>query len=462
MQDYLFESWLNEQSYANSRVVGDNRSRCKRIERELAIVLDEEYSRDGLSGVLFKLRYTAEDLRNGVPVPLGLNVTKPVQSLSTLSTAVRNYCSFRQAGAIEGPRRREGSFEDLKNAFGVWLKDEEELSANSANSYKSYLNQLKTAFEESHGTNSFDLLADAIKNKQHDLASQQIRLCQDFILRNKIDDAVHTKDWSNRFSAFNRYVDYLEDFFEYDNEVVPEAEPETIPETAAEPSALQRNEPNEGLSFSLSHKELLIKFRNRIKTQSRAYQSPEVNIMFPVRLISSIFRMGRDNRFKEMIDRDLANMAFLGEGETNCIFSNVCELNFDGRGGVVVHKNDGSEFVLYTKSYAADDSVIRKKMNAYTSDILSIDHTTPMENIVRRRRNELTALKTITEYFGEFNSDQRLNAKEDRKWKDSFLAQYPQLDTDEFRNQLFADLNLIHVEYEIMDKRENSRRGNRA
>ena len=148
--------------------------------------------------------------------------------------------------------------------------------------------------------------------------------------------------------------------------------------------------------------------------------------------------------------------------ETNCIFSNVRELNFDGRGGVVVHKNDGSEFVLYTKSYAADDSVIRKKMNAYTSDILSIDHTTPMENIIRRRRNELTALKTITEYFGEFNSDQRLNAKEDRKWKDSFLAQYPQLDTDEFRNQLFADLNLIHVEYEIMDKRENSRRGNRA
>ena len=73
-----------------------------------------------------------------------------------------------------------------------------------------------------------------------------------------------------------------------------------------------------------------------------------------------------------------------------------------------------------------------------------------------------TGFLPITEYFGEFNSDQRLNAKEDRKWKDSFLAQYPQLDTDEFRNQLFADLNLIHVEYEIMDKRENSRRGNRA
>lgn len=465
MQKSLFDSWLREQSYSNKRVISDNKSRCKRIERDLAVDLDEEFSRDRLENVLDRLKYTAEDMRNGVPVPLGLTVSKPVQSLATLRTAVQNYRAFRQAGTIAGRTSLQNiSFDEIKQDFGEWLK--EDLAEGTANSYKSYLNQLRMAFEQSHGENSFNLLIKAFKNNSDDVNSQ-VLLCHSFILRNKAADPAHTAEWSNRFSAFNRFVDFLIDTYETEVDFerpapTPVARPVQTRPAVVEPDGQQNLDQ---LAYSLSAQELQRKFYSRLTTQSRSYLTNGDNgigLIFPVRLIRSIFHLSRDNRFKDLIHEDISYMKFLYENDGYCLFMDILRVDFDGLGKVTVVENNGTEHTLYTKAFNERGEVYLRKMQAWSADRLSIDHVTPMERVMRQHRDELPALRRITDCFNEFNFDNRLEPNADRTWKDSLLAEYPELFAPDFRNQLFSDLNLIRVEYEIMDKSDNSRRGNRA
>lgn len=465
MQEELFNSWLQNQSYSNKRVISDNKSRCKRIERELAVNLDEEFTKDSLKEVLKNLKYTAEDARNGVPVPLGLTVARPVQSLATLRTAVKNYRSFRQAGTIEGATNHHNPvFDDLKQAFGDWLEDD--YTAGTASSYKTYLNQLKISYEQSCGEGSFNHIILSFQNRNIVEIERQIFLCQNFILRNKSTDLVHSTDWSNRFNVFNQFIDYLEDVYEIEARFEQER---PIRQVSPTPTRRTESEPHQNLttlSFSLTQNELSHIFYNRLTTQSRSYLTngeEGIGLIFPVRLIRSIFQLGHDNRFKNLIKNDISRISFLDASERRCLFRDVREVFFDGNGNVKVIENSGHEFELYTKAFQnVGNQVYHKQMQAYSADMLSIDHVTPMENTMRSHRNELHALKKITDCFNQFNSDNRLNPKADRNWKDSLLAEYPELYTENFRNQLWADLNLIRVDYEIMDKKENSRRSNRA
>lgn len=457
MKEQLFENWLKDQSYANKNVVSDNKSRCKRVESGLSIDLDEEFNRDALADVLIKLTYGKEDAENGKPLPLPMGSSKPWQGFASLRTAVRNYRSFRQVGTIEGiTRHQRGSFDDLLNAYEDWLKDY--IASSSASNYKSYLNQLKIAFEQCNGAGFFDKLAKSFENENVDQANAQVLLCQNFILSCKGSDVSHSRDWSNRFLAFNHYVEFLE--YRYDVDVESDIASQTLQENPRESHSSTAESRTASFAFSLDQRDLKSTFYNRLTTQSRSYLTngeDGIGLIFPVRLINTIFRVSRDNRFRNLIDEDIARIKFSGEGETSCLFNEVSKVKFDGEGNVTVEKNNGQEFELFTRTRRAH----YERMNALTADILSIDHITPMENIVRIHRDELGALKRITECFNEFNCDGRLVSNRDGKWKDSLLAAYSELCTEEFRNQLLADLYLIRVDYEIMDKRENSGRGNR-
>lgn len=454
MQEQLFENWLKDQSYANKRVVSDNKSRCKRVENGLSIDLDEEFRRDTLGSVLEKLTYEKEDAENGMPLPLPMDSAKPWQGFATLRTAVRNYRAFRQAGTIEGvASRQRACFDDLANAYEDWLK--EDVTASLASDYKSYLSQLKDAFEQCNGAASFDNLAKSFENGNADQANAQVLLCQNFILSNRSSDTAHLGDWSNRFDAFKRFVDFL--VSRYEVEIESDVATQTPQEDSRESRPSTAELRTASFAFSLDRRDLKSTFYNRLTTQSRSYLTNGIGLIFPVRLMNTIFRDSRDNRFRNLIDEDIARIKFSGEGETSCSFNEVSKVKFDGEGNVTVVKNNGQEFELFTRMRRGN----YEKMNALTANILSIDHVTPMENKMRIHKDELNALKRITECFNEFNYDGRLDPRRDSEWKDSLLAAYPELYAEELRNQILADLNLIRVDYEIMDKRENSSRGNR-
>ena len=94
MRSEAFQVWLKSTKMI-PRAQSDAKSRCARVERDLGVILDEEYEKDGGRSLVALLSYTAEDKRNNRPAPEGLMFNGDIKDgMASLKSAVKTYFLF--------------------------------------------------------------------------------------------------------------------------------------------------------------------------------------------------------------------------------------------------------------------------------------------------------------------------------------------------------------------------------
>lgn len=356
----------------------------------------------------------------------------------------------------------ELSFAAIKKLYGEWLVNDydEALSSNSAACYRVYLNDLRKACEEHFGGNTFfDSLYQSYGLENW--SSLRSR-CAQFIEEKRANarNDREKKDWGNRRSAFHRYeefIGYLNDDAEIavDNQERPERT--ATPVAAPRPVEIAAAPANVTLQYAetFSKKELINKFLLRLKTQSRWY--PDIDLLFPARLITAIFSGSRNDAWKNWMKSDLENMRVLKSDGSFERFTNISEVTIAADGSVSFKTSGGRNSTdMYT--HTASNALI--PFVASDPRYITIDHIVSMKNIMRQNRDSLPAFREMTDCFNAFNREHggQYDQRCERSWMNALLEEFPELKSDSMRTRIAADLNRLELEYELMEGHENSRK----
>lgn len=484
-----FKNWLlasgMKETAAQNRVAN-----CATVERGQHVDLDVCYEKDRCRGLIELLTYSREDQRRNRPprhnIPIEGNV---YTGTATYKAAVKKYVAFRDAeGKVQSgpssprkvfPKSKAGAsasiaiaekkvlsvdFTKVLRDFRKWLIDAAELTPNSADQYKTYLNKLRAAADEHFGRGWFESLSfKYVKNR----SEQDLRQCSLFVeesVRNA--PRFERKSWKDWRSAFHGFEDYLHDIadvynFDFENAWKDKVrKPGRTTKTVKTPPEAKGGT-ERPIIATYSDKELHRAFMGRLKTQSRFY--PKFELLFPTRLLTKIFKPCKHNPWIEWLKRDLANMRVLASNGMVVPFSSVRQFEFRDNGDVWVTRKDGSLFKMMTHT-PEGKRIEDVHANRGLRDV-SIDHVVPLEKILRKNKDALRGLKRLTELFFEFKKviGRELNPRAEKDWVNDLYDHFRRvLDTNEMRALIVHDLEILKLEYELMDTRYNSIKSNNA
>lgn len=404
----------------------------------------------------------AKLIAEGILTILGVNSKKSVDG--DWKPTVKSLDEPKQKVIIKGNQKKlsnDNNFDQLKKEFGDWLDEYDVLSTqNSIASYKSYVNQLRNGYNEDFGVGKFETIVSVYQSKsENDILKFYTKIVH-FINDQK---RIQKKKWTDIGSGFYQFDDFLRDKFDCDDlesgkvseitykkiePVTKKTKPENIPEKESKVVSGD-------ISEEFTQKELMRTFKSRLKTQSRYY--PNIDMLFPARLINDIFHKNKDNAFDTWMQNGLANMRVLSKNAT-FLFSFVRKICLLQNKRIIVVLNDGYKFELYT--YKGDGKT-RAPLRTLDKRDISVDHIISLAEIMQQNKNSLPAFKEMTEKFHEYEkfSKVRLNPRADRTWKDNLLQKYSKLNSDKMRSAIMVDLKRMNLQYILMDQRENSKKG---
>ena len=482
MQETQFKKWLDGKGH-NNRVVSSVMSRCGKIERELKLDLDKEFTADNGESLLQKLKYSVEDELHSRPAPRGLIVSGNIRNiLASLKSAAKTYMDFKKGSSKKMVSNSKSTssttvksidnndvvdFAYLKKAFGVWLEENEILSsAGSIASYRSYINQLHDGYNKEKGAGSFENVISAYKSKLEKNISNAYIDVVNFINEQK---RVNRKKWTDIGSGFNQFDSFLNEEFDVEGYETGEKRtksvkeityPEVTPQKITKEKKIRVSREistADGVLEEFSQKELFNIFKNRLKTQSRYYPA-SVDLLFPVRLITAIFHKAKDKAFNEWMMSGLRDMVVLGKDEAYR-FEDVEKMCFLNDKRVMVVLKNSKVFELYT--YNADGKKVVPLRTQYKGNI-SIDHIVSLAEKMKKHKNELPAFREVTQLYHEFEraSATKLNPRAERTWKNDLLKKYSsELCLKKMRDAILNDFKTLDLHYVLMDQRENSKKG---
>lgn len=359
------------------------------------------------------------------------------------------------------------TFGSLKRQFGEWLDENDILStAKSISSYKSYVSKL----QRDYGAEKFDAVVSAYEGKNKEQIREVYFQIIDFIEGKKKSNK---KTWTNIGSGFHQFDFFLRDLYDFagtESEQKKEIKEKNYPkikvdvikeEKVVKPTKISGK--SKKFFEEFSQKELYRIFKGRLKTQSRYYPA-DVDLLFPVRLITAIFHKKKDKSFDEWMMSGLQEMIVLGENDAYH-FGDVKKIRFlkgeenDENNRVMVVLNNSKEFELYT--YKGDAQTKIPLSTLYVGDI-SIDHMISLAEEMAKRKDSLPAFRKITDMYHQFEKDfpEKLNPRAERTWKKALLENYSnELCSDRMRESIMKDLNRLNLKYILMDQRENSSKG---
>ncbi len=356
-----------------------------------------------------------------------------------------------------------GEFKSVVQRFHQWLIDEADLTKNSADQYKVYIKKLCAEVNKKFGTGWFESLP---------MDPQKWESISAFIEK-RVRTAKGNRDrksWNDWRSAFHRFEEFLEitdvwDIQSKEDDLKKEPTQTraiSIPSCVIEKSVKNdANDENEEIIATYNHEELVHRFRSRLTTQNRYY--PKFELLFPTRLLTKIFKRSRPNLWEQWLKKGIENIGILTGNGDKVRFSKVAEFEILRNGTVIVTKNDGGTFKMMTRT--AEGSIREERTKLGLHDV-SIDHIKPLENVLREKQESLVGLKNLTVLFQKFNHENSGKFKEraKRTWVNIFFKNYRDvLDTKSMRDDFVKhDLQILNeLEYELMDRKENTRKGKR-
>lgn len=487
-----FRAWLREHHQHKESLVRDGIARCRRINNALGNIR-EAYDADKCAKLLKQLTYTVEDAHNRQLPPEGLSFkgdTKLaryydktlLEGLRCLHNALKSYCEFRNGehekrGAVpnqpKSPKKCEArkmmssDFETFLKCYHKWLIDEADLTKGSADCYKTYLRNLCATVDKVLGAGWFESLA---PNYEKSLSAQDLNLCSAYIEINaKCAVGKDRKAWGDCRSAYHRFEEYLYDVTDSWNVEAKDAKQPrgsndsgcllAIPKCGKVAECFATaSDKNSVVVESYTHDELCRRLLARLKTQGRYY--PRHKLLFPTRLITKIFRKQKKNAWRIWLDKGIEATRILKSSNGDYVLlSDVKELVINNDGTVRITPKIGPAFDMMTHMAGGG---IKKVFARQGFRSISIDHVKSLENVVGGKKGILSGLKELTELFKSFASqyDAKLDERAERVWVNDFFAQFKDaLDTEAMRALLTADLQVLDLEYELMDIRENSKKG---
>lgn len=427
---------------------------------------------------------------------------RPVDTRGNLANAVRKYYEMRRGiafphlkgdnGHAEVPKESSVSgkklfrgkaitmcdqkqatmdFKEVLRRFHKWLLDEAGLKPNAADQYKSYIKKLCAAVDKVFGPGWFESLA---TDYEQNLLEQKLNLCSAFI-ENQIRNCSKEckKAWKDWRSAFHRFEEFLLDITDSWN-AYPKVDGQkrighsvgTVLPQLADKRLTKIDGDKRIVVATYTHDELCRVFLGRLKTQSRYY--PGFRLLFPTRLLTKIFKYAHPNAWITWLKNGIENMHMLKDENGHYeVVSSVKKLVIFDDGTIAVTQKDNSIFELMTRTVVKrngrtlEGPIVKEKARRGLRDI-SIDHIRPLENVLRQSRTHLMGLEKLTRLFWVFKraSGKHLDPRAEREWVNAFFEQYRgELDTEEMRALIIEDLNALNMEYELMDTRENPKKG---
>ena len=494
-----FKNWLlasgQKKSAAENRVAN-----CATVEREQHVDLDVCYTKDRCERLIDLLTYSREDARRNRPPRHSIPINGDAYNgTATYKSAVKKYVAFKDAGgmvrgkpispkkvppkveskstmsdAVKDRINIDDEFRKVLQRFRKWLIEEAGLKSNSAGQYKTYIKKIRSVVDGQFGLAWFEsLLPEYLKDLSEDKLIQCSAFIEDSIRKTPKSGRKAWNDWRSAFHRFEEFLHDIADVYNCDAETLgkelakePTAQKRKI--KPAKPAPEKEDAKNDAVIATYTHQELARAFMGRLKTQSRYY--PKFGLLFPTRLLTKIFKHSKRNIWIEWLKSDLKDMLILAKvfelpiakgGLLKISFSNVKQFEFHGDGTVLITKSDGATVIMMTHTADGKNIMIEKAKRGLRD--VSIDHVKSLEGVLRRNKNRLSGLRRITELFFEFEKSvcRKLNPRAEKDWVNDFYRQYRHiLDSDEMRALVASDLNLLELEYELMDTRENSIKGN--
>ena len=128
---------------------------------------------------------------------LGFDFGEPLSSSQAPSNGLEN--------------KNYNSFEEINEDFGQWLVDENIVSKSSAGAYKGYMRAIVDDIEYKYRGHWFEKSILAFTKAPEQKNADVFLKTADYIdFNKKFSEGQEKKNWSNRFSGFNRFVDFLE------------------------------------------------------------------------------------------------------------------------------------------------------------------------------------------------------------------------------------------------------------
>ncbi len=151
--------------------------------------------------------------------------------------------------------------------------------------------------------------------------------------------------------------------------------------------------------------ELKANFTNRLLSQDRLYG----DIFFPISLIKKIcYKNNARQEFDFWMESQLNKIKF--HTNLNTVFFNDFEsLRINENGEVLIDCKDNISRSLYTKLWSNDNAT---KMFVNHLKQIVIDHEIPMKELLIRHKENLTALKTLTNELKEVHKNKYRNRKD--------------------------------------------------
>lgn len=451
-------------------------ARVGRVYRDLCD-LEKEYQSDGLKSCLIRLEPRAENL----PFPeFGFVFDGPhspvleekyLDGLNVLHHAVKIYVEFKKGlGGVgkkcvgKSPKSVAPTFEHILEDYCDWLIEVAELSVGASRCYKTYLKKLCSAVDAAIGEGWFESLA-----MDNPLSEKRFNLCSAYIeIQVEASTGSEKKNWINWRSAYRQFESFCADEGGLGKTVVQPSPEDSkavslvgIPHENVAKSlfeaAAEKSEGNFVVAV-YSHEDLLRVFLNRLKSQSRYY--PEHDLLFPARLLSKIFHGQKSNPWLAWMKTGIEGMRVICDKAGNAVrVSEIKRLLIWNDGGVTIALKNGDTFEMHTRRAGG---TIAKARALHGLKGLSIDYCVSFEEVADAEIGNLDGLKKISALFKSFNAKlgKTLDARQEFMWVHDFYEEYCHVfDTDETRNLLAQDLKHLKFEYELMELKENVKKG---
>lgn len=323
----------------------------------------------------------------------------------------------------------------LIDNFGDWCVKNGGLTEGSANSYKSYLNDIRDFLIEKTGIDIFTIRP----SKVNDGISLEVLqdIFESIILKELTVN--RCKKLQDGLSAFRKYMEYLNEFVEDECDFADFETPIGQPFVS---------------EFLINKNSILRKVKSRLRTQDRL---PSKGLLFPIRVTGSIFRQAGhdwDKKFKDWLNGVASNISIIisEKGDTVTI-GQIDDLSTDDDGAVSCRVGD-KEYDVYTKTAKGEI----QRMYANDMSQITIDHKTPISKVLHDCESEFPRLAELSDYYKKHagnikTSDMAKSIINDIKQSNTDIAEFLCGLLDELKK--ISDKTLC----ELMHEHENKSKG---
>ncbi|EOR96763.1 hypothetical protein ADIARSV_0026 [Arcticibacter svalbardensis MN12-7] len=349
------------------------------------------------------------------------------------------------------PNKPNGFY--LRNEFITWLREDQNYTAGSANSYASYVASAnKTILINFFKDDSFFKVIKEVVNQSDKFGVEELIDRLIGIVTKEAPVAVVNKYKNGLIQYRNFLIETLSG-----EEIIDDVEPlKQFTKAIKESSTVFLKDlqfPNQ-LTYNKDSLKKIFIFR--MVTQDRCYGK----VYFLISFLKKLFYKDQISRkfFDDYIENQINNIQ-LHTNKGTIILNDIKELTIETdssqKVSVTLILNDNSRSILYTKMGMGNEQL---PMNTLALRFIAIDHIFPMKLILEEQEANLPLLKRITQTFRLFKG---IKANERIKSKKIKAIGNQLLDTNVFNlndvPQLKEEMNHINsfIELQLMDGAEN-------